>query len=705
MRKQKEQKILMQTEKEEVPNWPSYTEISSSISSEYYKYKNYYENPDTLVDKKGLTVYRDMRVEDEQVRAILQFKKYARLSTGWDIQPASENETDIEIADFVRSNLQGIKGTIEQKLFEIMSALDYGFSVSEILWKVIETGKWKGYIGLKGIKTRQPFGFDFDTDDYDNLKSDGLVQEGVHGSNVRHPPEKFIIYSYQKEFDNYYGLSDLRSVFRAWFAKKIIFRAWLIFLDRFGMPTAVGTYPDGAKDESVDQFRTILKNLQIKTSITKPAGWDIDFLESSRQGGNPFLEAIEKCDIMIARGILCPDLLGFSVKPQGSYALGEKHFEAFIWILEKLGQDLEVDVMGEQLIQKLIDYNFQVEAYPRFKFKTLTGPNYENRAKIIEMALMHGLVNGSEIWVRDYLGLPPKIAIQHTIEKLQSEKREITPYEEKIDFGNIKTFFAKVDGDFYQDLRDLIGEFIQDIKKQIEKRDIGEKIDIAAINKIAVLDDEKVADIIFKYMKRTYLQSKKDIRNVIEKNKDKFKKLAEISWSLPSAEAMKVMRGKSSSVARIQNARIREKVRQILYEGLSSGQSTKFMIAKVSDYFHQYLEEEGRPSQLISVVRTNLTDAYTQGQLAMMRDVDIAGDIPSVQFSAILDDRTSPICRQMDEKIFPLDSKWTNIYRPPLHHNCRSMLVPVFAFEDYKDTAEKTLAGSLKLIPEDFNRT
>ena len=42
-------------------------------------------NPDELVGKKGLGIYRKMQLRDGQVKAIFMLKKHARLSTPWDI--------------------------------------------------------------------------------------------------------------------------------------------------------------------------------------------------------------------------------------------------------------------------------------------------------------------------------------------------------------------------------------------------------------------------------------------------------------------------------------------------------------------------------------------------------------------------------------------------------------------------------------------
>lgn len=73
-----------------------------------------------------------------------------------------------------------------------------------------------------------------------------------------------------------------------------------------------------------------------------------------------------------------------------------------------------------------------------------------------------------------------------------------------------------------------------------------------------------------------------------------------------------------------------------------------------------------------TLVRTTITAVSNQ---AAMTIYEAAGDVvPMVQFRATLDERTTPICRAADGKVFRKDDSSAPI--PPLHVNCRSTLVP-----------------------------
>ena len=183
-----------------------------------------------------------------------------------------------------------------------MTALDYGFSVTEINYRTYETGVHKGKIGLKNLKTKAPYYYKFAVDEYDNLLKDGLVYD-KGGEDKRYPINKFIIFSYQKEFGNWFGTSDLRPAYRGYWSKDVLIKMWNIYLERFANPTVVGKYKSN-DPTGKSNLRNILDNLTAKTSIThRMDEFDINFLESSRNATGDFNTALNFYNKAIARAI------------------------------------------------------------------------------------------------------------------------------------------------------------------------------------------------------------------------------------------------------------------------------------------------------------------------------------------------------------------------------------------------------------------
>ena len=77
----------------------------------------------------------------------------------------------------------------------------------------------------------------------------------------------------------------------------------------------------------------------------------------------------------------------------------------------------------------------------------------------------------------------------------------------------------------------------------------------------------------------------------------------------------------------------------------------------------------------------------------MMEDPDIKPEVPAWQYSAIMDPRTTEICRGLDRKTYlSNDPIWSRVY-PPNHYNCRSIVVPIVgAVETFEVSSPVTMA-------------
>jgi len=310
-----------------------------------------YNPQDDLIGRKSMDLYDQMR-RDAQVKAAMALKKGAALSTGWEVVPATDKKKDKVPAEFVEwtlKHLDPLYGSFDDCLREILTALDYGFSVTEIVLKYLEEGPYKGKYGLRTLKTRRPHDFSFDVDAFDNLKADGLKQNWM-GEPL--PLDKFLLYVYQREFGNWKGLSDLRSAYAPWWMKDNVWRWVGIYTERFAIPIPVGKFPPGHPfPQEIADFRQMLSNIQANTSFTFPNSFELLLQEASGRGIDIFKWLIEESNMEITRSILVPNRLGVSSEPTtGSYSQARKHFDVFMLVVDDLRRDLAEDVIQVQLV-------------------------------------------------------------------------------------------------------------------------------------------------------------------------------------------------------------------------------------------------------------------------------------------------------------------------------------------------------------------
>jgi hypothetical protein len=325
-------------------------------------------NPDMLALKKGgLKIYHEMRLDD-QAKAALHLKKSAIVHPGWKIEG-----DDDQLREFVEHVFSAMDGTIEDTVRSILSAYDYGFSLHEKVYTYLEDGPYRGKIGIKSLKQKSPTRILFKTDDFGNLLPDGIVQVQLTGELRGMPTEKFILHTYQKEFDNYYGESDLRAAYRFWFLKVNFFRYWGMYLERFGIPLAIGksgTSTLSTTDQ--EKFRKLVANLQAGMSAVLPKDLEIEFKEAARTDRGTFQQAIDACDTRIARAVLMPTLLGLSAgQDKGSLARSQTEESTFDMVLGGDTRSIQ-DALNEQLVRPLVEMNFgKQEEYPKFCFKPM----------------------------------------------------------------------------------------------------------------------------------------------------------------------------------------------------------------------------------------------------------------------------------------------------------------------------------------------
>ena len=299
-------------------------------------------SPDDLVQRKGLEIYDQMQT-DSQIASTLATKKFAILSRGWRVTPASDAPADREAADFCQFALEDMRGSLEDTLFSVLDALAKGYSIAELNFRRIVGGRWDGRIGLSSIKHKDPALFDFRTDEFLNVTA--LVRLGVDGEKDRVLPcEKFVLYTYMPTYEDPRGHSDLRPCYKHWWAKEIILRFSSAYLERHGSPVVKGTYRRGATRAQQEELLRILDRIQQETAIVIPEDVSVELLETAGRGDQAYMDAIAYHDRQIAKTILGETLTQEEGQRTGALALARVHQDTMLLRLQKIKRDMEETV-------------------------------------------------------------------------------------------------------------------------------------------------------------------------------------------------------------------------------------------------------------------------------------------------------------------------------------------------------------------------
>lgn len=343
-------------------------------------------------------------LKDPQVKAASNLRILARISSGYEIEAASSDPIDVEAAEFVKDQLEQMSGTFEGFFRRAAMATVRKVSIHEIVYRQIDSGRWAGKWGLRALKPKpyDPDTWRLKTDEFGNL--DALEQK-INGAWQKHDPAYFAVWCYDHEGD-LVGTSDLSAAYRYWKAKDHVDKFWNVWLERAASPTPYGKFPAGASDPDKDAVLGFLRGMNVMGAAIVPKDWEVGTLDASGNG-SAYKTRVDYCDRMIARALLLPILL-LDEGASGSYSLGKEHADTFKMTVEFLGGTFAEEIMHEQLIKRMVSYNFNVEQFPSLRWKPLTGSGWKDTVDAMCALVDKGIAGADEPVVRERCNLPPR---------------------------------------------------------------------------------------------------------------------------------------------------------------------------------------------------------------------------------------------------------------------------------------------------------
>ena len=327
-------------------------------------------NPDDLIAARGLGVYRKM-LTDEQVKAVMVFKRDAITSRGWtfsydDYTPLAEEQKKLRVR-VMNECVNRMRGSFEDGLNSVARGRAFGFSMTEIVHDNI-TVDGKQYVGIHSLLARKPETFAFFTDAYGTLEK---VVQRVSGDELDINISKFVHYVHAPEEDPFYGQSDLREAYRAWYCKDALVKLYVTYLERFAGGFATLELQDGNNiapgSKEYTALQDVLRNIRNMAGMILPPSVKLDVIQPGSTA--EYREALIYFDLAIAKSLLVPNLLGLSHAGQiGSYSQSQTQLEAFFWTLNSDTRRLEAN-LNEQLFKPLCNMNWGDSEYPMFRFK------------------------------------------------------------------------------------------------------------------------------------------------------------------------------------------------------------------------------------------------------------------------------------------------------------------------------------------------
>lgn len=366
----------------------------------------------TLRFPNGSKIYDEMRRSDPMIKAVWESVQLPLLSCDYIIEPASDSPKDKEVAEFVERNLFPGKYKLKAKkgykfnkswaetLQEITLMLPFGFSVMEKIWLTKDGRTYLDKLALRPSPTIKDFVFK--SQEREELE---YVKQTVNGIEKHIPASKLVIFTFQQEGNNLSGIPLLRAMYKPWSIKQDLEKIRAMMFEKYGLGVPIAKTNLMKGTPAYNDLVEALENYGLNQAAYLITNSDTEIdLKTSGTGTAPDMDAaITYYDNQIAVSGLA-QFLNLGTTASGNRALGESFVDFFYDFVEGI-QNYISGKLNNEVVQELVDYNFDVTEYPVIK---AVPPEELPLDKIVSLVQAKVLTNNLDLEnrVRKEIGVP-----------------------------------------------------------------------------------------------------------------------------------------------------------------------------------------------------------------------------------------------------------------------------------------------------------
>lgn len=387
---------------------------------------------------KAREVYREMSDNDPLIGGILLAFNEVLGRLDWHIEaPEKATPEEVAAAEFVQEAFEDMVDPWDVTLSTIMSMLIYGWSITEVCYKIrrgdnedeeLASKYDDGKIGWSKWAIRSQDSFLRWEFDQVTGRPVSMVQQDITTGMHIIPMEKAMLFRTNEYKGNPEGISLLRKAYTSWFYKKRIQEIEAIGIERdlAGLPVIYApsewfssTADEGAKasllavQKLVTQVRRNESEGVVMPFITDEHGTKSLTFELLSSGGKRSFNTeaiIERYNKMIATSMLA-DFILLGQGDVGSFALGSQKIESWQMIVDSFAKSV-ASVVNKSAIDKLLRLNgMSVENSPRLVYGDIKTADLSVIGNYLKTLSDSGLLTPNdenlEAWAREQGNLPP----------------------------------------------------------------------------------------------------------------------------------------------------------------------------------------------------------------------------------------------------------------------------------------------------------
>lgn len=147
-------------------------------------------------------------------------------------------------------------------------------------------------------------------------------------------------------------------------------------------------------------------------------------------------------------------------------------------------------------------------------------------------------------------------------------------------------------------------------------------------------------------------------------------------------EAEDWIRNRGYEIGVITDDTVRGKIRDEVRKSLVEGTPPRELTARINDITDTWVSL----THAETIARTETAKMYNAGRLARWLDPEAGDMVQALQYDAIVDTRTTDLCKRLDGKIVSVkNTKAIADLTPPNHFKCRATWIAVTKYEEWQD--------------------
>ena len=310
---------------------------------------------------------------------------------------------------------------------------------------------------------------------------------------------------------------------------------------------------------------------------------------------------------------------------------------------------------------------------------------------------------------------PPSAATNKLLDEILSEfrgskskshsrdyQRSLSKFEKRVDFEAARKVFDEGAWDADLKIREQVKKARDFLLKVVKERAESNALTPQWVGTMTVDTPPKVVDILADYLMDVWRKGRdlalKELPEKVSKKLADVKRFA----GLEPTKAVEYLRNTRPWLIKgVIDDELKKQARFTLAEHLKGGRSLNESLGLLRDIFEPWIGDptkitptgmtgigfppgEFAPENILmayrleNVIRTETVSAFAQGRAAVGDEAD--DYVIGYELSAILDTRTTELCKFADGKKFPRSHRLAEFLMPALHYQCRT--IPVFVVTD-----------------------